>query len=164
MKFLAISGKDGNLSLGSVYNRNRFKQYLKDNIGMRLSIEPLLPESNDQRRYFEGAIVPFVTFFQESLDHRDSNHRKTVREWLKVQFCPKQVVIGGVVHTIGDTTKGKLQQQKLIESILDWLGEQGYPIEYLNPDNFKYWRDVIYGAGGADNYIDYLVEQGRIKK
>lgn len=162
MKFLAQS-KDGKLSLGSEFNAGRFRDHIRENPGMRYSIEPLLPESNDQRRFFEGAVIPLITFFQEGLDHRVESDRLKVREWLKLHFTPNEVIVAGVRHIVPGSTKGKLQRDKLVEMVLDWMEEQGYPTELLNPSDFKKWRDTVFPFGGPDNYIDYLVEMGRLK-
>jgi cobalamin biosynthesis Mg chelatase CobN len=47
---------------------------------------------------------------------------------------------------------------------MDWMAEQGYQVEWLNPEEYKTWRDLIRDGGGPDNFIDYLVETGRLSK
>jgi hypothetical protein len=47
-----------------------FIQWLKDDPGSLLKITPVLPESDKQRRFFEGAVVPLIVHYQEGLAHR----------------------------------------------------------------------------------------------
>jgi hypothetical protein len=75
----------GTLDFGP-YNRGKFMQFLKEHPGIRLKITAELPESGRLRRYYEGAVVPLIIFYQEGLDHRDGEHRRKVREWLKQEF------------------------------------------------------------------------------
>ena len=159
MNFHAISGPNGKLSLGSEFNAARFRDYLKKNIGMRFLIEPLLPESNDQRRYFEGGVINLLTFYQENMDHRNSQDRKQVREWILTEFNGETVTIGGKSNRIAKTSKGQLNKG-LLEKIVDWMIENyGQDvIKALEPNRYKHWRDCVYMNGGIDNYIDYLLD------
>lgn len=153
----------GALSLGSDYNRARFKDFLKKHPGIRLKIDPYTPESRKQRGFFEGAIVPFVTFFQDNLDYNDTDDLKRVRHWLKTEFNGGFLVIGGKSIKVPKSSKGELNRG-LLERIMDWCGEQGYPVDLLNPEDYKDWRDRIYATGGPGTYMDYLVECGKIRK
>ena len=72
MEFICRIQKDGGLDLGT-RNAALFKQYRKDNPGMVLKITPVLPESSNQRAFFEGAIVPLITFYQQGMDYRNSD-------------------------------------------------------------------------------------------
>ena len=132
--------------------------YIKGNPNQPFEIRPLLPESYSQRRYFEGAIIPLITFYQEGLDHRSSVDTKTVRDWLKIEFCGDLVVIGGKAHRVPQSTKGKLNNG-FLERVIGWI-EDNYapPREALDPEAYKKWRDTIFPFGGPDNYIDYLVD------
>lgn len=165
--FLAISeiGNDGKakLSLGSEHNRARFADFLKANPGIRLRIEPITPESRKQRAYFEGAIIPFVTFFQENLNHKDADDLAKVRDWLKIEFNGAFITLGGKAVKVPKSTKGELNRG-FLERIMDWCGEQGYPIDMLVPDDFKKWRDTVRPYGGPDDYIDYLVQCGKLRR
>lgn len=149
------------LSLGSDHNRARFADFLKANPGVRLRIEAITPESRKQRKFFEGAVVPFVAFFQENLDHKDSDDLQKVRDWLKIEFNGAFITLGGKAVKVPKSTKGELNRG-FIERILDWCGEQGYPTELLNPEEYRKWKDKIFPYGGPDDYIDYLVQCGRI--
>lgn len=153
----------GKLSLGSEHNRARLSDFLKGSPGMRLKIEPVLPESRKQRKYFEGAIVPFVTFFQENLDHNDTDDLQKVRDWLKIEFNGAFIALGGKAVKVPKSTKGELNRG-FLERILDWCGEQGYPVEYLNPQEYKDWHAKIRPYEGPPTYIDYLVSVGKLRR
>lgn len=154
---------NGQLSLGSEYNKARFTSFLKENNGMRLKIEPLTPESTKQRGYFEGAIVPFVTFFQEGYNYEDSEDLRRVREWLKLEFNGEQVNIMGKLEKVAKSTKGELNKG-FLDRIMDWLVEQGYPVEVLEPNKYKHWRDTLYPFGGPSTYIGYLLSINLLHK
>lgn len=155
--------KKASLSMGSEYNRARFADFLKENPGIRFRIDPFTPESKDQRRWFEGALIPFLTYFQENMDFKDRNDLELVRNWVKTEFNGKFITIGGKSLKVAKSTKGELSRG-LIDRIMDWAGEQGYPIEYLLPDRYKKWRDEIYGYGGPPTYIEYLESTGELRK
>lgn len=164
MNFNAISGPNGQLSLGSEYNAKRFRQYLKDNIGMRFEINTLIPESNKQRRFFEGAVIPLLAYYQEGMDHHNSEDRRRVREWILMEFNGEWVVVAGKKIRVKKTSKGQLRDG-LLERIIDWMMDNygGDVARALEPGRYNNWHDVIYGAGGIDNYIDYLVDSKIIK-
>lgn len=129
---------------------------------MRLRIEPLLPESKKQRGFFEGGVVPLICFYQEGMDHHSSDDIQQVREWLKIEFNSEMVVINGKANKVGKSTKRELNKG-FLEAVIDWMTDQGYQTELLNPKEYKYWRDKIFPVGGVDNYIDYLLELGKLK-
>lgn len=151
----------GHLNMGSEYNRARFADFLKKNDGIRLKIEAEMPESSKQRGFFEGAVLPMIAFYQEDLDHRNWKDIKKVHEWVKTEFTPEIVVINNVARKIAGTTKNRLKE--LIEFVLDWMNDQGYQIELLNPNDYKKWKDEIYPYADIDNYIDYLVDIKKLK-
>ena len=78
-----------------------------------------------------------------------------------MEFCPEIVVIGGKTHKVPGSTKNKLQQF-LMEKVLDWMTENGYKTEFLDPKAYKHWRDTIRSFGGPVDFIDYLVEEGKL--
>ena len=65
----ASGDKRGGLEFGD-RGRTIFIQWLRDNPGSLLKITPVLPESDKQRCFFEGAVVPLIVHYQEGLDHR----------------------------------------------------------------------------------------------
>lgn len=152
--FIAES-KNGKFAMRS--DREVFEKHLKKNPGMRYEITPLTPESIKQRRFFEGAVIPMIVFYQEGLDHRKPSDCRKVHEWVKEEFNPEFVTINGETKRVAGSTKGKLQEG-LLETVMDWMSDQGYKVELLKPKDYLKWRDVVFPYGGPDNFIDYLVE------
>lgn len=155
--------KEGTLSFGT-YTRSKLKDFIKKNPNMPFEIVPVLPESNKQRGFFEGAVVPLVTYYQSGLDFRNKSDVAKVREWLKLEFNGEIVNILGKQVKIAKSTKRQLNQG-FLERVIGWL-EENYssPIESLNPEKYKHWRDTIYPMGGPDTYIEYLQEIGILQK
>jgi hypothetical protein len=117
----------------------------------------VLPESDKQRRYFEGAIVPLIAWYQEGFDHRSSEDCRRVREWLKEEFHAEQVIIAGKPHRIAKSTKGRDALQPFLERVMDWLIENYQPpVQARDVEEFRHWRDTVFAFGGPDNFIDYL--------
>lgn len=157
--FNAVS-LDGKLSLGSEYNSARFRKFLKDHPYARLKISPLLPESGQLRRFYFGALVTLIAFYQDNMDYRNGDDLEKIHEWLKLEFNAHVVEISGKKVKVAKSTKGELKS--MIERVMDWMGEQGYAIDVLNPDEYKRFMDEIYSDGLYDNYISYLIDMGRL--
>lgn len=153
----------GKLEFGE--DRSRLLKFINANEKMRFELVPLLPESRKQRKFFEGAVVPLLTFYQEKMDHNDPVHCRKMREWLKCEFNGEMVSANGKVYKIPKTTKGELNKGFLQECI-DYIQENyAPPPEALSPEKYQYWKDAIFSfEGGADNYIDYLVELNILKR
>jgi hypothetical protein len=153
---------DGHLNMGE-RNTAMFLAFVKENPGVPWRLSPVLPESGKQRRFFEGAIVPLVTFYQEGMDHRSEDDRTRIREWLKKEFNGEMVVIVGKAHLVAKSTKGRDALAPFLERVVGWLIENyAPPMEALDGNSFKVWRDTIFPSGGPDNFIDYLREIGRL--
>jgi hypothetical protein len=163
MDFHPLVNQDGPFSFG-VYKRNEFKEYARLHGPVRARITFDLPESGKLRRFFEGAVVSLVAFYQEGMDHRSDDDRRKVREWLKEEFNGEMVAINGTVHTVAKSTKGAAVLGPFVERCMDWLIENYEPPrEALDPERFKHWRDTIFPNGGADNFLDYLAELNILK-
>lgn len=154
--FLARAHRDGKLIL-SDYNRMRMRDWCKKNHGRLIKISAKHVESPEQRRWFEGGLIPFIAYHQDNMDHHSSDDLHRVREWLKLEFNADIVVLGGKTHTIAQSTKGALNEG-IIENILAWCEDQGMKTELLDPNIYKKWRDSIRPFGGPENFIDYLVK------
>lgn len=154
---------NGKFSLGSEYNATRFREDLRKNNGSKYRIQRITPESREMRGFFEGAVIPLACFYQENLDHRNNEHRIMMREWLKLEFCPETVEIGGKRHKVPKSTKGGKALRNITEKTIEWIEEQGGQTKVLNPNEYKHWRDAIFPYGGPDNYIDFLVSERRLK-
>jgi len=152
----------GKLSLGSEHNRARFADFLKKHPGVRIKIEPFTPESREQRGFFEGGLIPFITYFAENMDYNDNEDCRKVREWMMLEFNAQFLTLGGKAIKVAKSSKGQLSRG-LIERILDWCGEQGYPIELLNPEEYKDWRDRVRPSAGPGSFLDYLVSTGKLR-
>lgn len=157
-KFTGRVSKDGlGMDFGS-YTKMHLKKFMKENPNLPFEWKPLLPESLKQRAFFEGGLCPLLTYYQEGLDHRNSRHVEMVREWLKLEFNGEIIAIGGKTHKIAKSTKNKLNQG-FLERVMGYLLDNyALPLEAIDPEKYKHWKDVVYSYGGADNYIDYLVE------
>lgn len=163
MIYSAIS-QNGELKMQNEYMRENFKKFLKNHDGARIEFVPVLPESPKQRKFFEGAIVPLITFYQDNMDHRNAEDCYKVREWLKHEFNGEMVVVGGKSKLVAKSTKNVLREG-FLERVLDWLIENyNPPHEVLLPEKYKYWRDTVFPFGGPDNYIDYLVSVRLLKQ
>jgi len=163
MKFVGRFRADGGLEFAE-YTKWNLKKFIKENPNMPFELKPIFAESSHQRGWFEGALVPLITFYQEGLDYRNSKHNEKVRNWLKIEFNGELMTIGGKVHKIAQSTSQKLNLG-FLERITDWL-ETNYapPIEAMDPKAWKHWHDAIYPYGGPDTYIGYLLERNLIKK
>jgi hypothetical protein len=158
MEFICRPDGHG-LNLGQ-RNTAIFLAFVRDNPRVPWKLSPVLPESNKQRRYLEGAIIPLITYYQDGLDHRNADDCRKVREWLKEEFNGELVEIGGKAHRIAKSTKGREALVAFLERVVDWLVENYQPpAQALDPESFKEWRDTIFPSGGPDNYIDYLKAQ-----
>lgn len=147
---------DGHLNMGQ-RNTAMFLEFVRENPRVPWRLTPILPESKKQRGFFEGAIVSLVAYYQEGRDHHNHQDLEDVREWLKMEFNGAFVELGGKVHRVAKTTKGRDQLQPFLERVLAWVMENYEPPpEALNPAEYKKWRDTIFPYGGPDNYIDYL--------
>ncbi len=157
MKYTALS-KNGKLEMQSEYTRENFKKFLLKHDGARIEFVPVLPESSKQRKFFEGAIIPLVTFYQENLDHRNGEDLYKVREWIKQEFNSEMVVVGGKTKVVPKSTKNVLRDG-FLQRVVDWLTENySPPHEALSPEKYRDWRDRVFPFGGPENYIDYLCE------
>ncbi len=162
-KFNGRFSEDGGLDFGT-YTKIHLKKFIKENPGMPFELKPLLPESVNQRKFFEGAICPLLTLFQEGMDYRNSKDVETVRDWLKIEFNGKLVNIGGKIHKIAQSTSHKLNSG-FLERVIGYIQDNyGVSDDVLNPDMYKDWKDRIYPYGGSDTYIGYLLELNLIKK
>lgn len=163
MKILG-KARNGKLDIGE-YNRRLLNDFLKDpeNDGTIIEIKSRTPESRQLRCFLEGAVIPFVTYFQEKMDHRNPKDVEKTRDWLKQEFNSEMVTIGGKSRVVAGSTVGKARD--FTEKILTWCEEQGYPTELLNTEEYKKWSEEIYPwSDGADNYLSYLEEIKRLRK
>lgn len=141
----------------SDYHKQKLKEWIAKNPNTPFQIVPVLPESNKQRGFFEGALCPLIAFYQEGMDHRNHIDVTKVREWLKLEFNSDFVTIRGKTNKIALSTKNQLNKG-FLEKVIEYLVENySPPSESFDPSKYKRWRDEIYPFGGPETYIDYLI-------
>jgi len=159
--FIGFAKEDGGIELTD-YQRATMRQKIKENRGkrIRLTIDLMTPESRNQRKFYHGAILPLIAYYQEGMDHRNHEHLETLHDWLKIEFNGEFINLGGISHKVPKTTKGDLN--KYLNRIMEWMDEQGYKTELLNPEDYKKWGNEVFPFGGPDTYIDYLMSLNKL--
>ncbi len=162
--FLALAKPDGSLDM-TVYQRATLKDTIKENAGsrLRLVIERETPESNKQRRMFEGGYIPLWVYL-DGADYRNADICIAYREVAKRRFNGEWRMIAGKSELVGKSTKGELNEG-FLERLGDFIEEQ-YGVEkkdVLNPEIYKYWRDKVFPFGGPETFIEYLISIGKLK-
>lgn len=133
MKFQARI-QDGKLVFGSKITEQAFYEMN----GMELTIETDDAPSNEVRRYFEGAVVPYV-FYQ----HPQAGWKtfRDAREALKLEF------LGAFIITLaGERVKSAISSKvrndrfkRFVTDVTNWMNENG--LEVPDPEAYKRWRD-----------------------
>lgn len=162
-KFSARAGKNerGEPKLEmSEYTSRLFKQFLRDNQGIRLEIAAMTPESNKMRRFYMGAVIPLWTYL-DGADYHDYKVLEDRFEMAKIEFNGKIVESKGRAIRIGQSTKGD-KLKEMTEKTIDFLVEQyGIdPMKVLNVEEYKRWADTIFPLTNIDNFIDYMRKSG----
>lgn len=156
MKFQALGKPEGGLEF-SDYGRAKFIKFLKDNPGVRLTIEPMMPESRNQRAFYHGAVLVLWAYLDGN-DWRDGETLNQYHEIAKREFNGEDIVVHGEVKRVSKSTKGMLNHGYL-ERVIDYLVES-YGIDQglvLNPETYKKFRDEIYpNTSKYDTFIDYM--------
>ncbi|CCD89878.1 protein of unknown function [Bradyrhizobium sp. ORS 285] len=162
-EWTAIGHPDGRITLGR--SKASIIEYLQRQGGeIALTITHDPPESNKKRKWFEGGLVRLICYYQEGFDHNNPEHRRRVREWLKVEFNADLVTVAGKVQRVARSTKGRMVFDPYVERVENWFIENySPPIEAMDPKKWKHWHETIFPSGGPDNYIDYLIEIGILK-
>ena len=164
MEFIGRSTKDGGIDLGQ-RNKVIFKKFLLEHPGALIKISAMLPESNKQRRFYHGAVLPLWAYL-DGKDYRDHGVLDDLHELAKLEFNGGFVEVAGKSHKIGRSTQGKAALSQHIERVIEFLVDQ-YGIDpsaVLDPEAFKLYRDTELMDGGYESYIDYLVATGALKR
>lgn len=138
MKITAIPNKEKNgFSVPSPYNKKVLKDWLKQY--PTFSIQPIVKEPPNKRRYLEGAIIPAYAHWQYGIDPRDPGLAEQRRYLFKRDFNFEVIKdrYGNPVRTVL-STKGKTKE--IIETYVSWAMENGAPVP--NPELFKTYRDM----------------------
>lgn len=158
--FIARGKPDGGLEM-SEYQRNTFRQFVKDNTGdlIRLVMEREHPESRKQRKMYHGAYLSLWAYL-DGKDYKNHAVLKDLHEVAKLEFNSKVVVVNGKTKKIGQSTKGVLNKG-FMERFLEYLVENyGIdPGQVLNPVHYKDFKDRVWPyTTKYDTYIDYLLD------
>lgn len=143
----------------SEYHASKIRQAVKDNGSpIRAEIVTLMPESNQQRRYLMGSLIPLLVFLDGN-DHRDSKTCERYFEFLKLEFYPEVLTIKKKVHVFAGSTKGSNRLNKFIERVQEYICDN-YGLEFsnpvFNPSEYKKWTDELLTAG-FETFISYAL-------
>jgi hypothetical protein len=136
MEFVFRVSRDGGMDFGE-RNRVYFKQYLAAHPGVLCKITPVLPESNKQRRFYHGAVLPLWAYL-DGKDYRSSEVLADLHEIAKYEFNGHEVIVEGRKMNVGRSTKGKELApylERVIEHLVDNYGID--PTEVLDPKQYK---------------------------
>lgn len=163
-KFVGRFSTEGNGLNFSDRTKWYLKKFIKENPNLPFELKTLLPESNTQRGFFEGGVLPLWVFL-DNKDYKDSRIIKQYHEYSKQEFNSEIVVINGKPRKVACSTKNKLNQG-FLERVIGYL-EDNYGIDsskVLDPKKYKHWHDAIFPYGGPETYIDYLVSVNVLKR
>ena len=133
---------------------------------IRGTINWALPESKNQRGYFEGGVCTLFAYFQDWSDHTNYKHVLECRKIIKDEALGVTVEITGVgTRKVSDSSKGKENISKCIDWALDYFTDQGEFNDFvLNTQNYKDWVLAMqFDENIPDNYIDYCKSIGKLK-
>lgn len=142
---------------------DRFKEWALKHKGVRIVIEPFVPESRKQRKFYHGAVIPLWVYL-DGRDYKDPEKLDQYHEVAKREFNGEVIKIGKKVERVGKSTKGVLNKG-FLEKVIDYLIESYAidPSKILNPEEYKRFRDMIYMDGAFEDYIDYLKAKSYLK-
>lgn len=136
--------------------RKEFLKFLKENPHMKFSIEAIMPESKNQRRFYHGAVIPLWVYL-DGKNYKDSEVLTLYHEVAKIEFHGEIITTKRGQTRIGKSTKGDLNKgflERVIENLVENYGIS--QTLCLNPESYKYFIDFIYMNGKYDTFIDYL--------
>ncbi len=153
MKLIGTFNEKG-ISFGE-HNAAKLRQYAKEHQGQKFTLEAIKPESRKQRGFLEGGLIPLIAYYQEGMNHEDSEDCRKVRDWLKLEFNGELVPINGKVQKVAKSTKGELN--RFTERVVEWV-EENYapPREALDTSKYKIWKATVWPYGGPETWIGYL--------
>ena len=141
----------------SDHTRDKITKFFKENPGIRITIEPQVPESKNQRAFYHGAVIVLWAYL-DGKDYRDSLVLEQMHEIAKREFNGEIMMVNGTPHKVSKSTKGLLNKGYL-ERVIDYLVES-YGIDqgtFLNPEIYKKFRDEIYPyTSKYETFIDYM--------
>lgn len=132
---------------------------------LKAIISFIIPESNNQRRFLHGGLIP-LWIKLDGNNFKDSSLCDFYFEVFKREHYPEAVKINGKVEIRGKSSKGSKALNKITEMMIDFLVENyglRYESEVLNPENYKKFRDELFSTGKWERYLDYCEEMGWLK-
>ena len=120
-------------------------------------------ESKKGRGFLHGGVYTLWAY----LDGKDYRNYKLI-DWIhdeaKKEFNGAMMMFDGKRKLVGKSTKGMLSE--FTEKVVEHL-EENYGIKregVLDPEDYKHFMDEIYSTGEYDDYIQYLIDTGKLKK
>lgn len=126
----------GELNFGTPITTHGVKEALKKNEGKEVKIVIMGRESGNMRRFFEGAVIPYL-FYQHP--HSGWDNFKECREAIKNEFNPVYIkgFNGRVTTAPGSTAMRKDKFNQFLEKIERYCMENGF--EFPNSEDFREW-------------------------
>lgn len=160
MKFLAYT-ENGKLKMSNYFS-SKFDEEIKKDPKARWEIVKITPESKKLRRYYFSILKLWC--YLDGNDYKNGDLIDMYHDTAKIEFNGEMVRIGGKLRKVGKTTRnGALKA--MIEPLISYL-ENNYGIdraEVLNPDEYKYFMDVVYSDGKHNDFIDYLIDLRKLE-
>jgi len=142
MKYHAQITKEGNgLTFSSAMAKAKFFEHKGAPVILEIDDAP----TSEMRRFFEGAVVPYV-FYQHPTS--DWETFRDAREALKVEFLPvyTKTISGDRVKLSQSTAAlSKAKFTAFLETVLRWMEQNGF--EVPDSEDYKKWRDSAPGVG-----------------
>jgi len=134
-------GTGDDLNFGSPFARHRFMNAAR---GKEVRLEIIEKPTDEMRKYFEGCLVP-AFYYLHPLAKWESF--ADAREILKLEFSPgvREITDGDgttfkVAPSTGDMSKARFTQ--FVESVVEWMMENGVDSAVLDSEEYKRWRDT----------------------
>ncbi len=136
----------------------------KEGSEVNITIEKKKKESRKQRGYYFGACLTVWAYLND-LDWKDKEVIDGLHEIAKKEWNRGVMIVDDVAQVFGKSSRnGNLQP--LIDGVIQHL-EDEYGIkrqDCLDPEDYLYWKDVIFPSGDCDWYIQYLSKIGKLPK
>lgn len=130
------------MSFGTDYNRARYMDWMKKNVGKFGTVEPREKITKEARGYFEGALCPSYVAWMKG-DPHNKNEVEVAREIFKIEFNSTVIndLHGNPVKVALSTAKLSRDQFRgeFVAKIVEYFVENGIPVP--NPELYKTWNN-----------------------
>lgn len=118
--------------------------FMRANEGKEIKLEPIDKITPEIRKYFEGCLVPAFFYFHP---HSHWKNFADAREAIKLEFGPGGRTISdihGQPIKVAPSTSNMSNKRfaLMVESLTQWFMENGMPLDVLDPEEYKRWRDT----------------------